>query len=60
MIVCAALGYVIERFAYRPLRKQSRITALITAIGISLLLENGGQLVFGATLPSPHLGAGDL
>jgi branched-chain amino acid transport system permease protein len=48
MAVCAGLGFVIERLAYRPLRGQSRITALITAIGISLLLENGGQLVFGA------------
>jgi branched-chain amino acid transport system permease protein len=48
MAVCAALGFLIERFAYRPLRSQPRITALITAIGISLLLENGGQLVFGA------------
>ena len=48
MIVCALLGYVIERFAYRPLRNQPRIAPLITAIGISLLLENGGQLVFGA------------
>jgi branched-chain amino acid transport system permease protein len=40
-------GYVIERFAYRPVRKSSRLTALITAIGVSLLLENGGLLVFG-------------
>src|SRR4051794_29920035 len=35
MAACAALGFVIERFAYRPLRKQPRITALITAIAIS-------------------------
>jgi branched-chain amino acid transport system permease protein len=48
MVVCALLGYLIERFAYRPLRNQPRITPLITAIGISLLLENGGQLLFGA------------
>jgi branched-chain amino acid transport system permease protein len=48
MAVCAGLGFAIERLAYRPLRGQSRITALITAIGISLLLENGGQLLFGA------------
>jgi branched-chain amino acid transport system permease protein len=40
-------GFVIERFAYRPVRKSSRLTALITAIGVSLLLENGGLLVFG-------------
>jgi len=40
-------GFIIERFAYRPVRKSSRLTALITAIGVSLLLENGGLLVFG-------------
>src|SRR4026208_2289161 len=48
MAICAAIGVVIERFAYRPVRKYSRLTALITAIGVSLLLENGGQVVFGA------------
>jgi branched-chain amino acid transport system permease protein len=48
MIVCAALGVVIERFAYRPVRGAPKLTSLITAIGVSLLLENGGQLVFGA------------
>src|ERR1043165_1369278 len=48
MAICAALGVVIERFAYRPVRKYSRLTALITAIGVSLLLENGGQVVVGA------------
>ncbi len=48
MAGCAILGVIIERAAYRPLRRQSRLTVLITAIGVSLLLENGGQLVFGA------------
>jgi branched-chain amino acid transport system permease protein len=48
MAICAAIGVVIERLAYRPVRKYSRLTALITAIGVSLLLENGGQVVFGA------------
>src|SRR6267142_5872959 len=48
MAICAALGVVIERLAYRPVRKYSRLTALITAIGVSLLLENGGQILFGA------------
>jgi branched-chain amino acid transport system permease protein len=48
MAICAVLGIIIERFAYRPVRKYSRLTALITAIGVSLLLENGGQVVFGA------------
>jgi branched-chain amino acid transport system permease protein len=43
----ALLGVIIERCAYRPVRKHSRLTALITAIGVSLLLENGGQVVFG-------------
>jgi branched-chain amino acid transport system permease protein len=49
--VCGVLGYLIERLAYRPLRDKPRINSLITAIGISLLLEYGGQnsAVFGAT-----------
>ena len=47
MIVCAALGMLIERLAYRPVRRATKMTSLITAIGVSLLLENGGQLVFG-------------
>ncbi|MFH0778386.1 MAG: branched-chain amino acid ABC transporter permease, partial [Candidatus Eisenbacteria bacterium] len=42
------LGVAIERGAYKPLRKSPRLTALITAIGVSLLLENLGLLVFGA------------
>jgi branched-chain amino acid transport system permease protein len=49
MAICAAVGVIIERFAYRPVRGHSRLTALITAIGVSLLLEYGGQVVFGAT-----------
>lgn len=48
MAACAVLGFVIERFAYRPLRQANRLSVLITAIGVSLLLQNGGQLVFGA------------
>jgi branched-chain amino acid transport system permease protein len=48
ILVCALLGFVIERGAYRPLRKAPRLTALITAIGVSLFLENAGQLIFGA------------
>jgi branched-chain amino acid transport system permease protein len=47
MIVCAILGYLIERIAYRPLRNAPRIASLITAIGVSFLLEYGGQMVFG-------------
>jgi branched-chain amino acid transport system permease protein len=48
MAAAALLGMLIERFAYRPLRGQPRINLLITAVGVSLLLENLGQLVFGA------------
>jgi branched-chain amino acid transport system permease protein len=48
MLSCAILGLLIERGAYKPLRKSPRLTALITAIGVSLLLENAGQLIFGA------------
>ena len=44
-----ASASLIERFAYRPVRHHSRLTSLITAIGVSLLLEYGGQVVFGAT-----------
>ena len=45
MIVAATLGMVIERLAYRPLRKAPKIAILITAIGVSLLLEYGGMLL---------------
>jgi branched-chain amino acid transport system permease protein len=48
MATCAALGATIERVAYRPLRRAPRLAPLITAIGVSLLLQNAGQLVFGA------------
>ena len=48
MLACGAVGYLIERFAYKPMRKSPRINVLITAIGISLFLEFGGQIVFGA------------
>ena len=48
MIGCGIVGIVIERAAYKPVRRSSRLSALITAIGVSLLLENGGILLFGA------------
>ena len=41
-------GIIIERLAYKPLRKSSRLSALITAIGVSLLLQNAAMLVFGS------------
>ena len=48
MLGCGLVGIVIERCAYKPVRRSPRLSALITAIGVSLLLENGGRLVFGA------------
>ena len=44
---CALMGFLIERFAYRPLREKPRLTALITAIGISFALSYGFQLDIG-------------
>jgi len=53
MLISAALGVTIERLAYRPLRKAPRLNVLITAIGVSLLLQNVGTLswAFG---PNPQ------
>ncbi len=48
MSVGALLGVVVEKSAYKPLRSRPKLTVLITAIGVSLLLEYVGQLVFGA------------
>jgi branched-chain amino acid transport system permease protein len=50
MVGCAIAGYVIERFAYRRLRANGapRINLLITAVGVSLFLQYGGQLLFGS------------
>jgi branched-chain amino acid transport system permease protein len=49
MAACGLLGFTIERLAYRPLRNAPRLNVLITAIGVSLFLENAGQLdaIFG-------------
>lgn len=52
MMICSLLGVSIEKVAYRPLRSRPKLTVLITAIGMSLFLEFGGQLVFG---PDPKL-----
>lgn len=53
MAICALLGMLIEKLAYKPLRGRSTLTALITAIGVSLLLQNVAQsrYVFG---PNPR------
>ena len=48
MAVCTALGITIERFAYKPLRKATSLAVLITAIGMSWLLQNTALLIWGA------------
>jgi branched-chain amino acid transport system permease protein len=67
MVGCAILGMLIERLAYRPLRGAATLNVLITAIGVSLLLEYSGQVFFGATprtfpsvFPSVNFTFGDL
>lgn len=69
LFLCALLGVVIERLAYRPLRNAPRLTALITAIGVSLLLESLAQLIWTANpqffptlfrLPTANVGGVDL
>jgi branched-chain amino acid transport system permease protein len=52
MAVCAVLGVVIERVAYRPLRNAPRLAPLISAIGVSLILEDIGKLWKGITFVS--------
>lgn len=52
IVICVAFGVVIERVAYKPLRSSPRISSLITAIGISILLQNLAQVIFTAT-PRP-------
>lgn len=48
MIITAGIGVIIEKLAYKPLRNSSKLTVLITAIGVSLFLQYTGQLLFGA------------
>ncbi len=66
--VCMAIGYTMERVAYRPLRKAPRLAPLITAIGISIILQHLALLVWSRnnlaypqiiTLHSFHLGNSD-
>ncbi len=69
VLVCALLGVTIEFLAYRPLRRAPSLSVLITAIGVSYLLQNLAQLIFGTeqkafptliTLPSIYLGGVEL
>ncbi len=52
IVGCMALSVVIEKVAYRPLRSAPRISLLITAIGVSLLLQNLAQLIWTANTRS--------
>jgi len=45
MLVCAIIGIIIERACYKPLRNAPRINALITAIGVSIFIENGARVI---------------
>ena len=69
VVVCTCLGVVIERLAYKPLRKATSLAVLITAIGMSYLLQNSALLIWGANtkffpelvaLPSLTLFEGEL
>ncbi len=69
VVVCTVLGVTIERVAYRPLRGASSLAVLITAIGVSYLLQNVALLIFGSnarqftsvvTLPNLKLADGAL
>lgn len=56
ILVCVVFGVLIERVAYKPLRSSPRISSLITAIGVSMLLQNTALLLFGAqSRPFPTL-----
>lgn len=67
MLVCGLLGFAIEKIAYRPLRGAPVLNVLITAIGVSLFLQYGGQFLLGATprtfpelFPTRHFNLGGL
>ncbi|MCQ2543859.1 MAG: branched-chain amino acid ABC transporter permease [Lachnospiraceae bacterium] len=48
IIVCTTLGIVIEKIAYKPLRRATSLAVLITAIGVSYFLQNSSLLLFGS------------
>jgi branched-chain amino acid transport system permease protein len=55
-VVCSLVGYTIERVAYRPLRKAPRLAPLITAIGVSILLQTLAMMIWSRNpLPFPQL-----
>ena len=52
LVICAVLGIVLDFVAYRPLRKAPRLAALITAIGMSIFLQNMAMLIWGSRIKS--------
>ena len=52
IVFCTLFGMLIEKVAYKPLRKASSLAVLITAIGVSYLLQNAAQLIFGSSTKS--------
>ena len=50
MAACTVLGVVIERLAYKPLRQATSLAVLITAIGVSYLLQNGAQILWSSNI----------
>ncbi len=52
MLVCTVLGVLIERLAYKPLRQAASLAVLITAIGMSYLLQNAALLIWGSNTKS--------
>jgi branched-chain amino acid transport system permease protein len=49
MIICAILGYVMEKLAFRPLRMAPKVNSLISALGLSIFLSNSGLILWSAT-----------
>ncbi len=52
LLICALLGIILDFVAYRPLRKAPRLAALITAIGMSIFLQNMAMLIWGSQIKS--------
>jgi branched-chain amino acid transport system permease protein len=52
LLICALLGVILDFVAYRPLRKAPRLAALITAIGMSIFLQNMAMLIWGSQIKS--------
>jgi branched-chain amino acid transport system permease protein len=48
MLFAALIGFLVEKLAYKPLRASPKMNVLITAIGVSILFQFGGQIIFGA------------